>query len=80
VRVGLWTYIRLAAGDGPIPVVTAWSPRCYTGTVHTIAASPFYSPLALESLLGSVLDSLLDSLLQSLLERAAFERAALREE
>jgi hypothetical protein len=28
----------------------------------------------------SLLDSLLDSLLESLLERAAFERAALREE
>jgi len=68
--VGLWTYILLAAGDGPIPVVTDWSLRCYTG--HTIAASPLYSPLALESLL--------DSLLDSLLERAAFERAALQEE
>jgi len=65
---------------GPIPVVTAWSLRCYTGTVHTIAASPLYRLLALESLLGSLLDSLLDSLLESLLERAAFERAALRED
>jgi hypothetical protein len=68
----------LAAGDGPIPVVTDWSLHCYTG--HAIAASPLYSPLALESLLGSLLDSLLDGLLESLLERAAFERAALREE
>jgi hypothetical protein len=35
-----------------------------------------YSLLVLESLLGSLLDCLLDSLL----ERAAFERATLREE
>ena len=78
--MGLWTYIRLAAGDGPIPVVAAWSLRCYTRTVHTIAASPLYSPLALESLLESLLDSLLGSLLGSLLERAALDKAALREE
>jgi len=82
--VGLWNYIQLAARDGPIPVFTACSLRCYTGTVYTIAASPLESPLALESLLESLLDSLLesllDSLLDSLLERAAFERAALREE
>jgi hypothetical protein len=71
--VGLWTYIRFAAGDGPIPVVTAWSLRCYTS--HTIAASPLYSPLALESLL----ENLLDSMLGSLLERAALDKAALRE-
>jgi len=72
--VGLWIYIRLAAGDCPIPVVTAWSLRCYTG--HTIAASPLYSPLAIESLL----ESLLDSLLGSLLERAALDKTPLREE
>jgi len=65
--VGIWTYIQLAAGGGPVPVVTAWSHRCYTGTVHTIAASTCYNPLVLESLL----DSLLGSLLGSLLERAA---------
>jgi hypothetical protein len=65
--VGLWIYIQLAAGDGPIPVITGCSLRCYTGTVYTIAASSLYSPLALESLLGSLLD------------RAAFETAALRE-
>jgi len=34
VRVGLWNYIQLVAGDGPIPVFTACSLRCYTGTVH----------------------------------------------
>jgi len=56
-----------------ILVVTTWSLRCYTG--HTIAASPLYRPLALESLL----ESLLDSLLGSLLERAALDKAALRE-
>ena len=70
--MGLWNYIWLPARDGPIPVCTACSIRCYTGTVHTIAASPHESPLAIESLLNSLLDSLL--------ERAAFERAALREE
>jgi len=42
--------------------------------------SPHESLLAIESLLESLLVSLLDSLLDSLLERAAFERAALREE
>jgi len=64
--VGLWTCILLAAGDGPIPVLTAWSLRCYTG--HTIAVSLLHSTLALESLV------------ENLLERAAFERAALQEE
>ena len=68
MRVGQLNYIPLAARDGPIPVFTACSLRCYTGTVHTIAASPHENPLALESLL------------ESLLERAAFERAALWEE
>jgi hypothetical protein len=90
--VGLWNYIQLPARDGPIPVFSACNHCCYSGTVHTIAASPHESPLAIESLLwrllesllnsllNSLLDSLLDSLLESLLERAAFERAALREE
>jgi hypothetical protein len=72
----------LAARDRPIPVVTARSLRCCTG--HTIAASPLYSPLAIESLLKSQLESqletLLDSLLGSLLERAALDKATLREE
>jgi hypothetical protein len=63
-----------------LPVFTACSLRWYIGTVHLIAASPHESPLAIESLLQSLLNSLLDSLLDSLLERAAFERAALREE
>jgi hypothetical protein len=72
MRVGLWNYIRLAAGDGPKPAFTTCSLRCYTGTVHTITESPLESPLALESLL----DNLLDSLLDSLLERAALERCA----
>jgi len=75
--VCLWNYIWLAAGDGPIPVFTACSLRCYTGTVHTIAASPLESPLALESLLESLLDSLLGG---AALERAALERAVLWEE
>jgi hypothetical protein len=48
----------------------AWSLRCYTG--HTIAVSPLYSPLAIESLL--------DSLLGSLLERAALDKTPLWEE
>jgi hypothetical protein len=68
--MGLWNYIRLAAGDGPIPIFTACSLRCYTGTVHTIAESPLESPLALESLLESLLE-------RAALERAALERAAL---
>ena len=72
MRAGLWTYIRLAAGDGPIPVVTAWSLRYYTVTVHTITASPLSCPLALESMPECLLDSLL--------ERAARDKAALREE
>jgi hypothetical protein len=59
VRVGLWNYIRPAAGDGPILVFTACSLRCYTGTVHTIAESPLESPL--KSLIDSPLDSLLES-------------------
>jgi len=54
--VGLWNYIRLPARDGPIPVFTACSLRCYTGTVHTIAVSPHESPLAIESLLDSLLE------------------------
>ena len=76
MRVGLWTNIRLVAGDGPIPGFTACSLRCYTGTVHTIAASPLDSPLALESLLYSLFDSLFDSLLG----RATLYKAALWEE
>jgi len=65
------------AGDGPIPVFTACSLRCYTGTIHTIAASPLESSLALENLLESLLDSLLE---RAAIERAALERTALREE
>jgi len=56
VGVGLWTYIQLADGDGPIPDVTAWSLRCYAGTVYTTAASTLHSPLMLESHLGSLLE------------------------
>ena len=62
--MGLRTYIQLLARDGPI---------CYTGTVHTIAASPHLSPQALGSLLESLLKSLLDSLIESLLESLASE-------
>jgi len=57
VGVGLWNYIRLPARDGPILVLTA---RCFTGTVHTIAASLHESPLAIQSLLKSLLESLLE--------------------
>jgi hypothetical protein len=64
--MGLWNYIRLPTSDGPILVFTACSLRCYTGTIHTIAASPHLSPQALESLLESLLDSLIESLLESL--------------
>jgi hypothetical protein len=65
------------ARDGPIPVVTAWSLCFYsTGTVHTIAVSPLYCLLALESLLQSLLGSLLWSLLESLLQRAGRESHA----
>jgi len=78
--VGLWTNIRLAAGDGSIPGFTACSLRCYTGTVHTIAASPLDSPLALESLLDSLFGSLFDSLFDSLLGRATLYNPALWEE
>jgi len=77
--MGQWNHIRLPARDGPKSVFTACSLRCYTSTIHTIAASPHESLLAIESLLQSLLESLLDSLLDglldSLLERAAFERA-----
>jgi hypothetical protein len=66
--VGLWNYIRLPARDRPILVFTAC---CFTGTVHTIAASLHESPLAIESLLWSLLESLLESLRERLLERAA---------
>jgi len=67
VCADLSTYIRLAAGDGPISVFTAFSLHCYNGTVHTISASPLNCPLALESLLASLLESLVESLLDSLL-------------
>jgi len=65
-------------GLGAVPSVLEES---RTGRLTTlIAASPLYSPLALESLLESLLDSLLDSLLGSLLERAVLDKAALRDE
>jgi hypothetical protein len=70
--VGLWHYIWLPARDVPILVFTVC---CYTGSVHTMAASLHESPLAIESLLKSPLESLHQSLLQNL-----HERAALREE
>jgi len=66
--MGLWNYIRLPARDGPTLIFTDC---CYTGTVHTIAASLNESPLAIESLLKSLLESVLETLL---------EIAALREE
>jgi hypothetical protein len=57
--VGLWNYIWLAAGDGPIPVFTALP------VLYTIAESPF------ENLLESLHGSFFESLLESLLERAS---------
>jgi hypothetical protein len=66
--VGIWNYTRLPARDGPILIFAAC---CFTGTVHTIAASLHESPLAIERLLWSLLESLLEGLLESLLERAA---------
>jgi len=67
VRVGLWNYIRLAAGDGPIPVFAA------IPVLYTIADRPLESLLESlhESLLKSLLESLFESLLESLLERAS---------
>jgi len=70
--VGLWNYIWLLAGDGAIPVFTTHSLCLFTSTIHTIAASPHESLLAIESLLWSLLESLLDSLLDSLLESRAW--------
>jgi hypothetical protein len=43
VRVGLRTYIELAARNGPIPVITACSHGYYRRTVHTITTSPLYN-------------------------------------
>jgi hypothetical protein len=57
--VGLWKYIRLAAGGGPIPVFAAIL------VLYTIAESPR------ESLLESLLESLFESLSESLLERGS---------
>jgi len=71
VGVGLWNYIQLPARDGLQSVVTARSLHGDTGTIHTIAARPHISPLAIESLLLSLLESLHDSLVDSLLEKAA---------
>jgi hypothetical protein len=61
--VGLWNYIRLAAGDGPIPVFAALPVQ------YTITECPLES--LLQSLLESLLESLFESLLESLLERAS---------
>jgi hypothetical protein len=66
--VGLWNYIQLAAGNGPIPVFTACS----------FAAIPVRYTIA-ESLVESLLESLLESLFESLLE-GLLERASHREE
>ena len=66
--MGLWNYIRLAAGDGPyqtsLPAVFTAIPVLYT-----ITGSPLES--LLESLLESMLESHLESMLESLLERAS---------
>jgi len=62
--VGLWNYFQLPARDEPLLVLSAC---CFTGTVHTIAASLHESPQAIGILLWSLLESLL-------------ERAVLREE
>jgi hypothetical protein len=58
--VGLWNDIQLPARDGLQSVVTACSLHGDTGTIHTIAASPHESPLAIESLHDSLVDSLLE--------------------
>jgi hypothetical protein len=67
--VGQWIHIQLPARHGLISVVTTPSLRGDAGTIHTIAASPHESPLAIENLLESQLESLHDRLFDSLLER-----------
>jgi hypothetical protein len=57
--MGLWNYIRLAAGDGTIPIFPA------APVLSIIAETP------LESLLKSLLESLFECLLESLLMRAS---------
>jgi hypothetical protein len=71
--VGLWNYIQLPARGGLISVVTVCSLRGDTGTIHTFAASPHQSLLAIESLIQSLLESLHESLFDSLLERVALQ-------
>jgi len=63
----LWYYIRLADGDGPIPVFAP------IPVLYTIAESP------LENLLERLLQLLLECLFESLSE-SLLERASLREE
>jgi hypothetical protein len=45
--VGLWNYIQLSARDGLESVVTARSLHGASGTIHTTAARPHDSPLAI---------------------------------
>jgi hypothetical protein len=49
--VGLWNHVQLPTRDGLISVVTARSVLGDVGTIHTIAASPHESQLAIECLL-----------------------------
>ena len=66
--MGLWNYIRLAAGDGPtqssLPAVFAAIPVLYTIAERLLES-------LLESLPQSLPESLFESLLESLLERAS---------
>jgi len=50
VRVGLWNCIQQLARGGRVSVVSACSLRGDNdGTIHTIAASPHESPMAIEA-------------------------------
>jgi hypothetical protein len=55
-----WNHTQLKARDGPLLLFTAL--YCFTGTVHTIAASLHEIPLVTDSLLHSLLESLLGSM------------------
>jgi len=78
VCMGLRICKWLVPRNGLIPVIAAWCLHYYTSTVHTVAASPQYRLLVLDSVLGSQLDSLLDSVFERPLERAMIEKATLQ--
>jgi len=79
VHIGLWNNIQLVAGDRPIPIFTACSLLCFTGTVHTITASLLESPLALESLLESLLEACLIACLIACLGESSLRKPPLKE-